>query len=67
MYAVSAALARRMTEKTFANGVAYMERLPVEYNVACVTDAIRRNPDLKRVPMYTKWCVKHPDILMGVV
>ena len=65
MYAVSAALSRRMTEKTFGNGIVYMERLPVEYLIACVTDAIRRSPDLKRVPLYTKFCIKHSDLVIA--
>lgn len=64
MYAVSAALARRMTETNIGQAIKYLDRMPVEYNVACIVDAVRRNKSLQTTGAFTKWAVKHSDVTM---
>lgn len=62
MYAVAAALARRVTENNFEKAIQYMDRLPVEFNFMMVNDAIHRNPVLQTTAAYNKWCVAHDNL-----
>ncbi len=62
LYAISAALARRASDQNFARVVTYLERLPVEYNVYAVRDAVTRDSSLQSTPEFTKWGVQHSDV-----
>lgn len=62
-YAVTSALARRASIKNFSNIIKYLDRLPVEFSVAGVVDAIHRTPALQHLPVYTSWAIKHPNVL----
>lgn len=59
MYAVSAALARRADAKNFGRVIKYLDRLPEEYNVMAVRDAISRDASLQSAAEFTKWSIKH--------
>ena len=63
MYAVSAALARRVTDSTFANATAYMDRLPVEFSVMFMRDTMSRQPGLQSTATFTKWALSHTDVV----
>ena len=63
-YAISAAIARRVTEKTLSNAILYLDRMPVEYNIASVTEAAMRNPDLTGCSAYTNWMLAHADVTL---
>jgi len=62
LYAISAALARRASDKNFPRIVTYLERLPVEYNVYAIRDAVTRDASLQSTPEFTKWAVQHSDV-----
>ena len=62
LYAVSSALARRAAPKTFKAVVTYLERLPVEYNVMAIKDAVVRVEALRHDAVFTKWCIAHADV-----
>lgn len=62
MYAVSSALARRVTDKNFAVVVKYIERMPVEYSACCVVDARRRTPSIQSTAAFTQYCVRHDKV-----
>jgi hypothetical protein len=62
MYAVSAALARRASDKTFGRIVEYLDRLPIEFNVFCVKDAVTHCPAIQTTADFTRWCTKHADV-----
>jgi MoxR-like ATPase len=64
MYAVAAALARRATTTNFGSILTYLDRLPVEYAVSSVTDAVRRNKDLTGTKGYTLWAAKHAELVL---
>jgi MoxR-like ATPase len=62
-YAVSSALARSATDLNFDRICAYLERLPVEFQVLCVRDASLRAPEVRHTPAYTRWAIAHHDAL----
>ena len=62
-YAVACALSSRATEFNFGQICRYMDRMPPEFSVLCVTDAIRRTPDVQHTPAFTKWAATHHDVL----
>ncbi|MDE2100012.1 MAG: hypothetical protein KGL39_22350 [Patescibacteria group bacterium] len=62
MYAIVATLARRATTKNFTQVLTYLDRVPVEFNVACVVDAVRRTNELQYEPAYTKWAIAHGEV-----
>lgn len=65
LYAISAALARRMTTTNIAKIVRYLDRLAAqEYAVFAMRDAVTRDPKLKLTPAFTRWGVAHPGLLL---
>jgi hypothetical protein len=62
-YAVACALSRYATETNFDRVCRYLDRMPPEFSVLCVTDAIRRTPDVKHTPAFTRWAANHHDVL----
>lgn len=69
LYAMSAALARRATDKNFDQIMVYLDRVAKEKNrpefcVCCVLDATRRNKDLQYLPCWTKWAQKYHEVLL---
>ena len=65
LWAVSAALARRATEKNFERVLTYFDRIPLEYNVFGVKTAVGRDATLtKSCQGFTNWCIRHSDVAM---
>lgn len=63
-YAVSAAIAARMTEDTMEAYLTYLDRLPAaEYSVFAVKDATARDPGLATTEAFGTWAVKHQGVL----
>lgn len=63
LFAVSAALARRASLQNFGRVIQYLDRLPSEYGVYAVQDAIRRDSSLQATPEFATWAVNHSDVL----
>jgi hypothetical protein len=63
MCALSAMLGRAIDLKNAAPVVEYLVRLPAEFCVFALRDAVRRDPELKKSRALTQWAVKHGDIL----
>ena len=61
--ALSAMLGRAMSVKNAAPIVEYLVRLPAEFCVFALRDAVRRDAELKKVRALTQWCVQHGDVL----
>ena len=62
-YAVACALSHRATDTNIDRVCKYLNRMPAEFSVLCVTDAIRRTPTLQQAPAFTKWATKHNHLL----
>jgi hypothetical protein len=61
-YAIASALSRRMDVANIGRVLRYLERLPVEFAVMAIQDAITRDPVLQSTPEYVSWNVAHPTI-----
>jgi MoxR-like ATPase len=64
LYALCGALSQRATEANFDRVVTYCDRMnPPEFSVLAVSYACRRNPDLANTQAFTRWSIKHQDLL----
>jgi ATPase family associated with various cellular activities (AAA) len=61
-YAVAAALARKATGANLGRIVQYLDRLPVEFNVYAVRDAVTRENSLTSTPAFVQWAIAHQDV-----
>ncbi len=55
IYAISTALAQKMTDQNINPICQYLERLPFEYSVACMKDALARNRAIAQTKTFIKW------------
>lgn len=64
LFAVSAGLARKATAANLERANRYMERLPTEFNVSFMRDAVRLNKSVTNCPAFVAWATKHSDVLL---
>lgn len=65
LYALSGALAARATENNFSAMMKFGNRLPAEFQVLLVRDAVGRNPEVAATDSFTSWASTNgTDILM---
>jgi hypothetical protein len=65
LYAIVGALAHRATPKNFDKVLAYFQRLPTEYAVAGIKDALARDKALKEVKAYADWCRANYNVVLA--
>lgn len=63
LYALSGALAERSTDGNFDRVCTYAERMPPEFSVLTISYACRKKPELASTNVFTKWAIKHQDVL----
>lgn len=63
MFAVSSALARRASVTNLGRVLQFVKRLPQEYGVFCMKDAVRRDTSLQATPDFTKWGVENSSVI----
>jgi len=63
LYALAGALANRATDGNFDRMVTYCERMPPDFSVLSVSYACRRDPDLSNTAAFTRWAIKHQNVL----
>ena len=44
--------------------VTYTDRLPTEFGVVLVTDAIRRNKEVQNTKAFIDWSSRHAEVLI---
>lgn len=64
LYALTGALASRANDKTIAPIMTYLKRLPPEFNVMTIKDAMKYFPGLTRDREFGEWAVKYSEVLM---
>ena len=64
LYALAGALARKATDQTMERLVKYANRLPSEFSVLLMTDAVTRNPDITSTRAWIEWASAHNDVLI---
>lgn len=63
LYAVSGALARRMDTSNASAVMTYLKRLPREFGVSSVKDAITRTPTLQNTRPFIDWAVEFHNFM----
>jgi hypothetical protein len=64
LYALTGALARKASDQTADNLMAYADRLPAEFSVLLVKDSLRHNPAFVNTRGYVAWATNHQDVLL---
>lgn len=64
LYAVSAALGRVAAKENLERAIQYLERLPVEFNVMSMRDALTRDEKLSTTQAFQRWTIAHSDVVL---
>lgn len=63
LYALSGALAHRMTESNMDRAVTYLGRVPPEFSVLAMSMATKRDDSLTSTNAFQKWAIQHQSVL----
>ena len=63
LYAVCGALARKVSDKSIDRLVIYLDRLPAEYAILTMTEAVRRDPTLQSTAGFLRFAHQYGEIL----
>lgn len=64
LYALTGALAHRTSKDNFDRVSEYVSRLPAEFQVMCVSDAMKLHPDIKNTKAFIAWAVKNSSVML---
>jgi hypothetical protein len=64
-YAVATALSMTTTPDAFGRDMVYVGRMPKEFQMVYVTDALRLHPKLQQTKDFVQWAIANKDIFMG--
>jgi hypothetical protein len=64
-YAVATALSMTTEPDAFERDMIYVNRMPKEFQMVYVTDALRLHPKLQQTKDFIAWAVANKDIFMG--
>lgn len=63
LYALAGALANRATPHVMDSMVTYINRIPKEFGILCMTMAVRRDKNLSQTNGFTKWTTSNLKVL----
>lgn len=64
LYALCGAMSRKITEENASSAFCYMKRLPTEFQVVWLRDALQAQPKLATSKDFTKWAKENGDLLL---
>lgn len=64
LFAVVSALVNEIKDKNANKVFTYVNRLPADFSVLFVRDAIRKNPDIQNSKGFIEWALSHKDIVL---
>lgn len=64
LFAICGALSAKANKKNFANIIRYTDRLPAEFQVLLVKDAIKTSKSLADTKVFSDWAVQHSDVIL---
>jgi hypothetical protein len=64
LYALCGALARKASDSNVDRFITYANRLPDEFSVMMVTNAIKMRPALQSTRGFIAWASKHSSVLI---
>lgn len=62
-YAVATALGRYLTDQSIGRGIRYLDRLPEEFKILAVRDAVIRDQSLTHTPEFVAFGVQHAEVI----
>ncbi|WP_127127990.1 ATP-binding protein [Pseudoflavitalea rhizosphaerae] len=63
-YAISAALARKLSDSNIKSIITYLKRLPDEIGVACIKDGVTRSPEVAHTREFIEWSTEKSDLMI---
>ena len=63
-YAVATSMSMSTTPDLFSRDMKYISRMPKEFQMVYVTDALRLHPDLQQTKDFIDWAIKNKDIFI---
>ena len=64
LYAISGAIARKASEQNIDRVVTYSERLPSEFNVLLMRDALEVSPEISTTRPWIEWCSRNSSVMV---
>ena len=64
LYALSTALGSKATTQSISNIMKYANRMPVEFNIVTIRDAMRKEPSIASTRPFIDWATKHSDVML---
>jgi hypothetical protein len=64
LYAVASALGRQVTREHLGATLTYAARLPREFEIMLVVDALRRDPSLSDDKAFAAWAQRNQDVMI---
>lgn len=64
LYALTGALAHKTSKDNFDRVSEYVARMPAEFQVMCVSDAMKLQPEIKSTKAFIAWAVKNSNIML---
>lgn len=65
LYAISGALASKITATNAENAFKYIERLPAEVGVACIKDTVTRTKDITNTKAFAVWAADKGNLIFN--
>ena len=64
LYSITSIIARKMDKTNIDKFVKYLDTLPDEFAILCMTDAVESNPDIRKTKAFIDFDIKHQDITL---
>jgi hypothetical protein len=64
LYALTGALAHRTSKDNFDRVAEYVDKLSPEFQVMCVSDAMKLKPEIKTTKAFVSWAVKNSNVML---
>ena len=64
LFALTGALAHRVSKDNFDRVSEYVGRMPAEFQVMCVLDAQTLKPEIRNTKAYVQWTVKNSSMFI---
>jgi len=64
LYALTGALAHRVSKDNFDRVAEYVARLKPEFQVMCVSDAMKLCPEIKTTKAFVNWAVQNAKVMI---
>ncbi|MDP8267516.1 MAG: hypothetical protein P9L97_02190, partial [Candidatus Tenebribacter davisii] len=64
LFAVCGSLSAKANKKNLGNIIKFTDRLPGEFQVLLIKDAIKRNKSLSNTKEFSAWAIDHADVIL---